>query len=138
MPGDCFVFRYSINSFYFNLKIGAFVQLLLMPMLVPALGEEKLLSIGLFFSCVHVSTLSLCSYSLFLTFHNDSRMSTFVNSLYMSSSNLIIYGLGCRCFFTALRGPSGYFFATLLGNTSFFPLFLENLPCSILCSEINF
>ena len=44
------------------------MQLLLMPMLVPALGEEKLLSIGLFFSCVHVSTLSLCSYSLFLTF----------------------------------------------------------------------
>lgn len=34
-------------------------QLLLMPVLVPALGEEKLLSVGLFFSCVHILLYSI-------------------------------------------------------------------------------
>ncbi|CAL8098806.1 unnamed protein product [Prunus armeniaca] len=33
---------------------GTISQLLLMPLLAPALGEEKLLSIGLFFSCAHM------------------------------------------------------------------------------------
>ena len=64
------------------IKIWAFVQLLLMPMLVPALGEEKLLSIGLFFSCAHVSFLSLCGDSLSLAFHIGLTMSTSVNSWY--------------------------------------------------------
>ncbi|XP_023545712.1 hippocampus abundant transcript 1 protein isoform X2 [Cucurbita pepo subsp. pepo] len=33
---------------------STFSQLLLMPILVPALGEETLLSVGLFFNCVHM------------------------------------------------------------------------------------
>ncbi|XP_015071993.1 uncharacterized protein LOC107016032 [Solanum pennellii] len=33
---------------------GSISQLLLMPILAPAFGEEKLLSIGLFFSCLHM------------------------------------------------------------------------------------
>ncbi|XP_022961726.1 hippocampus abundant transcript-like protein 1 [Cucurbita moschata] len=33
---------------------STFSQLLLMPILVPALGEERLLSVGLFFNCVHM------------------------------------------------------------------------------------
>jgi hypothetical protein len=52
-----------------NLKIKAIMQLLLMPKLVPAFGEEKLLSVGLFFGCAHVSTLRLCHNSL--TCQND-------------------------------------------------------------------
>ncbi|XP_075087119.1 uncharacterized protein LOC107773920 isoform X2 [Nicotiana tabacum] len=38
---------------------GSISQLLLMPTLVPALGEEKLLSVGLFFSCVHMLLYSI-------------------------------------------------------------------------------
>ncbi|XP_019243223.1 PREDICTED: uncharacterized protein LOC109223387 [Nicotiana attenuata] len=38
---------------------GSISQLLLMPILVPALGEEKLLSVGLFFSCVHMLLYSI-------------------------------------------------------------------------------
>jgi len=33
------------------------LQLLIMPLLVPAVGEERLLSLGLLFSCAHVRTL---------------------------------------------------------------------------------
>jgi hypothetical protein len=32
------------------------LQLVLMPILAPALGEARLLAVGLFFTCVHVST----------------------------------------------------------------------------------
>lgn len=38
---------------------GTISQLLLMPKLVPALGEEKLLSIGLFFGCAHMFLYSI-------------------------------------------------------------------------------
>ncbi|XP_047256954.1 tetracycline resistance protein, class A isoform X2 [Capsicum annuum] len=38
---------------------GSISQLLLMPILVPALGEEKLLSVGLFFNCVHMLLYSI-------------------------------------------------------------------------------
>ncbi|GAV88687.1 MFS_1 domain-containing protein, partial [Cephalotus follicularis] len=36
---------------------GTISQLLVMPFLAPAIGEERLLSIGLFFSCAHVRSL---------------------------------------------------------------------------------
>ncbi|CAN4123038.1 unnamed protein product [Withania somnifera] len=38
---------------------GSISQLLLMPILAPAFGEEKLLCIGLFFSCLHMSLYSI-------------------------------------------------------------------------------
>ncbi|XP_039049434.1 hippocampus abundant transcript-like protein 1 [Hibiscus syriacus] len=38
---------------------GTVSQLLLMPVLAPALGEERLLSIGLFFSCAHMLFYSI-------------------------------------------------------------------------------
>lgn len=38
---------------------GAVSQLLLMPMLVPAIGEEKLLSIGLFVGCTNILLYSI-------------------------------------------------------------------------------
>ncbi|MCD7460390.1 hypothetical protein HAX54_043423 [Datura stramonium] len=38
---------------------GSISQLLLMPILAPAFGEEKLLSIGLFFSCLHMLLYSI-------------------------------------------------------------------------------
>ncbi|XP_059278934.1 uncharacterized protein LOC132033088 [Lycium ferocissimum] len=38
---------------------GSISQLLLMPILAPAFGEEKLLSIGLFFSCLHMLLFSI-------------------------------------------------------------------------------
>uniref|UniRef100_A0A1D1XDC4 Hippocampus abundant transcript 1 protein n=1 Tax=Anthurium amnicola TaxID=1678845 RepID=A0A1D1XDC4_9ARAE len=38
---------------------GAISQLLLMPMLVPAVGEERLLSIGLLASCIHIFLYSI-------------------------------------------------------------------------------
>ncbi|KAF8377768.1 hypothetical protein HHK36_031153 [Tetracentron sinense] len=38
---------------------GTISQLLLMPILAPVIGEEKLLSIGLFVSCTNVSTFSI-------------------------------------------------------------------------------
>ncbi|KAF7817673.1 hippocampus abundant transcript-like protein 1 [Senna tora] len=38
---------------------GTVSQLLLMPVLAPALGEAKLLSIGLFFSCIHMFIYSI-------------------------------------------------------------------------------
>lgn len=38
---------------------GTISQLLLMPKLVPALGEEKLLSVGLFFGCAHMFLYSI-------------------------------------------------------------------------------
>ncbi|CAN4094034.1 unnamed protein product [Withania somnifera] len=38
---------------------GSISQLLLMPILAPAFGEEKLLSIGLFFSCLHMFLYSI-------------------------------------------------------------------------------
>ncbi|PHU21031.1 hypothetical protein BC332_12182 [Capsicum chinense] len=38
---------------------GSISQLLLMPIVVPAFGEEKLLSIGLFFSCFHMVLYSI-------------------------------------------------------------------------------
>uniref|UniRef100_A0A2N9FLA3 Major facilitator superfamily (MFS) profile domain-containing protein n=1 Tax=Fagus sylvatica TaxID=28930 RepID=A0A2N9FLA3_FAGSY len=64
------VMYYLKASFHFNKNqfadlmvisgiTGTISQLLLMPMLVPALGEEKLLSIGLFFSCVHMFLYSI-------------------------------------------------------------------------------
>ncbi|XP_022860190.1 uncharacterized protein LOC111380785 [Olea europaea var. sylvestris] len=36
---------------------GSISQLIIMPILTPLLGEEKMLSIGLLFSCAHVNTL---------------------------------------------------------------------------------
>ncbi|BBG94783.1 Major facilitator superfamily protein [Prunus dulcis] len=47
----------AIVAFFSNLAdvgLHASMMLLLMPLLAPALGEEKLLSIGLFFSCAHM------------------------------------------------------------------------------------
>lgn len=41
----------------FNLQRNVISQLLFMPVLVPALKEERLLSIGLFFGCAHVRTV---------------------------------------------------------------------------------
>ncbi|KAI4336731.1 hypothetical protein L6164_015222 [Bauhinia variegata] len=38
---------------------GTMSQLLLMPVLAPALGEARLLSVGLFFNCVHVFAYSI-------------------------------------------------------------------------------
>ncbi|PSS19840.1 Hippocampus abundant transcript 1 protein [Actinidia chinensis var. chinensis] len=38
---------------------GTISQMLLMPMLAPVIGEEKLLSIGLFFSCAHMLFYSI-------------------------------------------------------------------------------
>ncbi|KAK4600094.1 hypothetical protein RGQ29_009956 [Quercus rubra] len=56
-------FHFSKNQFADLMVItgiaGTISQLLLMPMLVPALGEEKLLSIGLFFSCAHMFLYSV-------------------------------------------------------------------------------
>lgn len=53
-------------------KMQCVLQLLLMPMLAPSVGEEKLLSIGLLASCTHVIffcaiyTLILCYIAFFL------------------------------------------------------------------------
>lgn len=52
------------------------MQLFLMPTLVPALGEAKLLSVGLLFSCAHVSPLSLCNN--FLACYNGLSIRTSV------------------------------------------------------------
>ncbi|XP_006342707.1 tetracycline resistance protein, class E-like [Solanum tuberosum] len=56
-------FHFNKNQFADLLIIsgiaGSISQLLLMPILVPALGEEKLLSVGLFFSCVHILLYSI-------------------------------------------------------------------------------
>uniref|UniRef100_A0A7C9CT19 Major facilitator superfamily (MFS) profile domain-containing protein n=2 Tax=Opuntia streptacantha TaxID=393608 RepID=A0A7C9CT19_OPUST len=38
---------------------GTASQLLIMPLLVPAVGEERLLSVGLFFSCAHMFLYSI-------------------------------------------------------------------------------
>jgi hypothetical protein len=40
------------------------LQLVIMPLLTPALGEARLLAVGLFFTCVHVSTLYSIQFQL--------------------------------------------------------------------------
>ncbi|XP_006342087.1 tetracycline resistance protein, class A-like [Solanum tuberosum] len=56
-------FHFNKNQFADLLIIsgiaGSISQLLLMPILAPAFGEEKLLSIGLFFSCLHMLLYSI-------------------------------------------------------------------------------
>ncbi|KAE8057312.1 hypothetical protein FH972_014013 [Carpinus fangiana] len=56
-------FHFNKNQFADLMVIsgiaGTISQLLLMPKLVPALGEEKLLSIGLFFGCAHMFLYSI-------------------------------------------------------------------------------
>ncbi|KAL3340763.1 hypothetical protein AABB24_029074 [Solanum stoloniferum] len=56
-------FHFNKNQFADLLIIsgiaGSISQLLLMPILAPAFGEEKLLSIGIFFSCLHMLLYSI-------------------------------------------------------------------------------
>ncbi|KAL6982643.1 hypothetical protein U1Q18_016031 [Sarracenia purpurea var. burkii] len=56
-------FHFNKNQFADLMVIsgiaGTISQMLLMPMLAPAIGEEKLLSIGLFFSCAHMLLYSI-------------------------------------------------------------------------------
>ncbi|KAG5613541.1 hypothetical protein H5410_024822 [Solanum commersonii] len=56
-------FHFNKNQFADLLIIsgiaGSISQLLLMPILAPAFGEEKLLSIGLFFGCLHMLLYSI-------------------------------------------------------------------------------
>lgn len=57
-----------LEMLHFNWSCNCnFVQLFLMPILVPAVGEEKLLTTGLFVSCISVSSnLTPDSYMNFL------------------------------------------------------------------------
>ncbi|GMI91366.1 hypothetical protein like AT5G42210 [Hibiscus trionum] len=56
-------FHFNKNQFADLMVItgvaGTVSQLLLMPILAPALGEERLLSIGLFFNCAHILFYSI-------------------------------------------------------------------------------
>lgn len=52
----------SFNSLTVDLRSETFVQLVVMPLLAPALGEERMLSIGLLFNCAHVCNKLLLSF----------------------------------------------------------------------------
>ncbi|KAK4348967.1 hypothetical protein RND71_031722 [Anisodus tanguticus] len=68
LPSSSTFLHAAIVSFFVNvaqvgleasLLVRSISQLLLMPILAPAFGEDKLLSIGLFFSCLHMLLYSI-------------------------------------------------------------------------------
>lgn len=74
------------------------LQLILMPLLAPTIGEERLLNIGLLASCTHV-TISDWNFHYCL----NLLVKSINESLYLKS-----FSKFCRYFFTALHGHLGY------------------------------
>ncbi|GAB2215952.1 hypothetical protein Drorol1_Dr00023715 [Drosera rotundifolia] len=92
------VFHFNKDQYAYLMAIagiaGIASQLLLMPLLVPALGEERLLSIGCFFACVHVLLYSIAWVS-------------WVPYLAASFSILVVFSQPClRSITSKLVGPS--------------------------------
>lgn len=50
--------RKSVTDVTYLTKIYIWFQLIIMPILTPLMGEEKMLSMGLFFAATHVSTFT--------------------------------------------------------------------------------
>ncbi|KAL9271698.1 Hippocampus abundant transcript 1 protein-like protein [Drosera capensis] len=92
------VFHFNKDQYAYLMAIagiaGIASQLLLMPLMVPALGEERLLSIGCFFACVHVLLYSIAWVS-------------WVPYLAASFSILVVFSQPClRSITSKLVGPS--------------------------------
>ncbi|KAK9023091.1 hypothetical protein V6N11_003322 [Hibiscus sabdariffa] len=89
----------AIVSFFSNLAdvgLHASLLLLLMPVLAPSLGEERLLSIGLFFNCAHVP-YAVAVFSLFYVFSQPcirSIVSKQVGSCEQGKAQGFISGIG--------------------------------------------
>ncbi|KAK8551743.1 hypothetical protein V6N12_040367 [Hibiscus sabdariffa] len=89
----------AVISFFSNLAdvgLHASLLLLLMPVLAPSLGEERLLSIGLFFNCAHVP-YAVAVFSLFYVFSQPcirSIVSKQVGSCEQGKAQGFISGMG--------------------------------------------
>ncbi|XVF63611.1 hypothetical protein PTKIN_Ptkin09bG0100500 [Pterospermum kingtungense] len=101
-------FHFSKNQFADLMVItgvaGTISQLLLMPILAPALGEERLLSIGLFFNCAHIIFYSIAwsfwvpyaaaVFSLFFVFSQPCTNCHFLLTLSQGKAQGFISGIG--------------------------------------------
>lgn len=74
---------------------GAVSQLILMPLLTPLMGEEKMLSVGLFFACAHVRI-------------NPPPPSLLLTSQTISRHFIYMYLVVCRLCFIVWLGHPGY------------------------------